>query len=125
MTIDHRLHHAAREIREIEIDAPPLPSVSAGHVRRSKIPAVAASLLVVLGGIGVWNGMADVPASQSEADVSAALETSAHATSSRSVVGPVAADAGPAIGPREELALITALVEEPPTPYLHRPAGAV
>jgi hypothetical protein len=113
MTIDRRLHHAARELREIEIDAPPLPKVSAGHVRRSKIPAVAASLLVVLGGIAVWSGMSDVPAGQSEAELSRATEVT---------VAPALVSS---ISPREELALIASLTSKARQSFLQPPAGAI
>ena len=59
MNLEHRLHHAARELRAVEIEAPPLAALSAprrptGIV--SRVPALVMPVLFVLGGLAVIAG---------------------------------------------------------------------
>ena len=118
MNIDQRLHHAARELREIHVAAPPLPAKSAGHPLLSKIPAVAASFLMVLGGVAVWSGLSTVPTTESDAGISSAVEVVTAPNLGQSVAAAVQA-----MGPREEIALIASLGDG--APFLQPPSGVV
>ena len=54
MNLEHRLHHAARELREVTIDVPPLGTrpTSTGLTRRTRlVPALAAPLLFAAGAL--------------------------------------------------------------------------
>lgn len=56
MTIDRRLHHAARELREVPIEVPPLSglphrSASRNGSRRPRLAVLAAPMLFVVGGL--------------------------------------------------------------------------
>lgn len=76
MTIDRRLHHAARELREVRIDVPPL-GMPPPAPRRFRLQAVAAPMLFVAGAalaMGVMQNRAaepvhtDIPAVPSVVD---------------------------------------------------------
>jgi hypothetical protein len=118
MNIDHRLRHAARELHETPIAAPPLPGRSPGHALLSKVPAVAASFLMVLGGIAVWTGLSTAPTTQSDSEISSSV---AVATTSPAAISQVTVQA---ISPREELALISSLGSRAPR-FLQPPTGVV
>lgn len=63
MTIEHRLQHAARELREVRIDVPPLGG-PLPPTRRNRLQALAAPMLFVVGGVlavGVVQGRAAEP----------------------------------------------------------------
>lgn len=116
MNIERRLHHAARELREVPIDVPVLgdPSLRGRpRARRPRLAASAAPMLFVAGGllaVGVMQrevpepAHSDIPTAPAEAD-------------------PPAPDAGgadaatPSVS--EELRLIAGLLDE--TPLSPRP----
>ena len=63
MTIEHRLQHAARELRELQIDVPPLGTKSVG-TRRSLLQTLAAPMLVPM--LFVAGGLVAIGASRAE-----------------------------------------------------------
>ncbi len=59
MNLDQRLHHAARELRELRIEPPPLGSAAMPTARSTplrRVPALVAPMLFVLGGLVVVAG---------------------------------------------------------------------
>jgi len=80
---------------------------------------VAASLLVVLGGVAVWGGLSNTPAGRRDANISTDIEVAS------AIEGTKATARVQAISPREELALITALTSGASTRFLQPPAGVV
>lgn len=57
MSLDRRLHHAARDLREVAIEPPPFEHVLAGRVRVRRMPSLVAPMLFVLGGLVVASGV--------------------------------------------------------------------
>lgn len=114
MNIDRRLHHAARELREVSIDVPPLGDPARPRrttPRRPRLAALAAPMLFVTGGllaVGVMQREASEP-----------MHTDMPAASVAATV-PEADVMGVAAPPvSEELRLIAGLLDvqsPPPTP---------
>lgn len=102
--LEQRLQHAARELREIEIEPPPLRSLTAGNRPRgwvARIPALVVPAMFVLGGLAlVAGGIERGDTSGPDADHAAAVATPVAA--SRPVGTPV-------LTAREEIALIASL----------------
>jgi hypothetical protein len=107
VNLEHRLQHAARELREVRIETPPLdgqiPSARSGSLRR--IPALVAPVLFTLGGLVMVSGglrsetpTFDSPPATGAVVTSRTAETGSTATRTTS--------------PIEELRLISSLVAE-------------
>ncbi len=115
MTIDRRLHHAARELREVRVDVPPLCDVPLrGSARHgggwSRLAALAAPMLFVAGGllaVGVMQREVSEPA-RSDIPAGPAVVDDEVATTGR--VG--ASVTAPSV--REELRMIAEILGEPP-----------
>lgn len=117
MNVDHRLHHAARELREVHIETPPLvgPPPVSGHRTSGRIAATVAPILFAIGGlVMVAGGLRSESASRPESlPVPATIAPA-----------PVGSAATVTTSPIEELRLITSLVAhvEPPAPRPADPA---
>jgi len=119
--IERRLQHAARELREIEIEPPPLEHL--GVRRRTgvvgRIPALVMPVLFVVGGLAlVAGGMDPQVDGPTDAPVVDAVEQSSTAAPE-----PVVAErsSAPTLTARQEIALISSL-RPSPTPA---PPGSV
>lgn len=105
MNVEQRLHHAAHEIRELDIEVPPFvaPSPGPGPLRRS-IPILAMSMVMFLG--------LAVLASRPEGGVSAPTEPIAAAVMPSDDVSATVGtppEVVPQLTPREEVAMISSL----------------
>ena len=116
--LERRLHHAARELRSIDIEPPPFASVAApgrpsGLVGR--VPALVMPVLFVLGGLAVVAGglgrTTEVPDAQSNPP---AVEVTPIAAQPGRIAGETSA---PILSVHQELALIASLAPAAePTP---------
>lgn len=110
MDVERRLQHAARELREIEIEPPPLESLG-GRRRVSgvvgRIPALVMPVLFVLGGLAVVAG--GLSREADDGPSTAASATVEVPSSERDVSG----DERPVLTAQQEVALISSL--GPPT----------
>lgn len=127
MTIERRLHHAARELREVPIDVPALGELLPRSHRRStrrqsRLPVFAAPLLFIAGGVlavGVMQQQVPEP-TQSDIPAVSAVVDAGPAPVERSQL------AVPAPSVRDELQLIAGLLSDPPPspPPVPNVAGA-
>lgn len=111
--LERRLQHAARELRELQIEAPPLPTLHAARRPSGiagRVPALVMPVLFVLGGLAVVAG-----------GIGRQPEVSSEATSAAPAAAEVAAIAGdtdefavPTLTAHQEIALIASLVPVPP-----------
>jgi hypothetical protein len=132
--IERRLHHAARELRSVEIELPPLGPLAERHVatgRRSglagRVPALVMPVLFVLGGLAVLTGglgrTTDPPATLAPAppadvagqvaDLGEVVEATAVATPGAPGATSAAAADGRPLSAHQEIALIAALAPAP------------
>jgi len=120
MTVERRLHHAARELREVSIDVPELGELAPDArpvVGRSRLAALAAPMLFVAGGVLAVGVMQREAPEAPHLDIPAAT----------AVVGPrptrpETGVATPSV--HEELRMIAGLLDDrpqPPTPPATRP----
>ena len=115
MTIEHRLHHAARELREVPIDIPtlgrPAPrSHPRSNAQRSRLPVLAAPLLFMAGSLLAVGGMQrQVPEpAHSDIPLVSAVVDADRAPIERTQI------TVPAPSVREELQLIAEILDDPP-----------
>ncbi len=113
MNVDHRLHRAAHDLRELDIEIPPLPLESsasrAPRVRRLGVPAAVAALFA-LGAVAAGSEL--VPSSAAGGQVAATVVTDMVSS------GDSADRDDRPLSPREEVAMIWSLqrAEADPTP---------
>ena len=111
MTIERRLHHAARELREVPIEVPPLGGVPHLPARtgtpRPRLAALAAPMLFVVGGILTVGVLRRQVPEAPRSDIPAA-PSAVHADP----VAPPEHDDGPtAPSVRDELRLIAGILD--------------
>ena len=133
--IERRLHHAARELRSVEIELPPLGPLAERHVptaRRSglagRVPALVMPVVFVLGGLAVLTGglgrttdpsatLAPAPAptvaGQAGDPGEVAEAVAVPPLGAPGATGGAATD-GPPLSAHQEVALIAALAPAPP-----------
>ena len=111
MNLEHRLQHAARELRDVRIETPPLsgqiPSARSGSLRR--IPALVAPVLFAIGGlVMVAGGLRSETPTFDSPPATEAIVTAPTAEAGSTAVTTTS--------PIDELRLITSLVAdiEPP-----------
>ena len=111
--LERRLQHAARELREVQIEAPPLSSLSAPRRPSGilgRVPALVMPVLFVLGGLAVVTGgvgRQPEPASEATTAAPAAVEAAA-------VTAETDESAAVTLTAHQEIALIAALAPAPP-----------
>ena len=110
MNLERRLHHAARELREVPIDTPPLGRPSVAAVRRSPVRPLVAPVLFALGGLVMVGGALRTQSTDPAPPVTTSPAAPAVATRVAS--------------PTEELEIIAGLVADttPPPAPAERPA---
>ena len=108
MNIDQRLHRAAHDLRELEIDVPPLPDDTSSHggatLRRLGAP-VATAMLLAVAAIGAIAELGPADRTGGQAAIEDAVTTEATSDSDAHRERPLSA--------REEVALIAALNRPP------------
>lgn len=121
--IERRLQHAARELREVRIDPPPLPTErSERHSLTGRLPTLVMPVLFVLGGLAIVAGgmgrtVEEVPPALPAAATAVAPETAAA----------VPRSTAPPLTVHQEVALIATLGSArvaTPEPALEGAAGA-
>lgn len=114
MDVERRLQRAARELREIEIDVPPLASLgrhrAGGRGLAGRVPALVMPVLFVLGGLAVAAGTLQRGTDSTDDTAAAIVATDRGSDGPQDDVA-VDADAtsGSVLTAREEIALITSL----------------
>lgn len=68
MSIDHRLHHAARELRELPIETPPLETIRRRRDPARMVHALAAPLLFAAAGLFAYGAVQPGPTSVVDTD---------------------------------------------------------
>ena len=95
--IERRLQHAARELREVRIDPPPLPTArSDRHSLAGRLPTLVMPVLFVLGGLAIVAG-----GMERQVEHAPPAPTASAA--------PAPAPVAPSLTPRQEVALIASL----------------
>jgi len=85
MTIERRLQHAARELREVQIDVPPLGTKSVGR-RRHRLQMLAAPVLIPM--LFVAGGLVAIGASRAEVTPSTPSDLPAVSTTTATSADP-------------------------------------
>jgi hypothetical protein len=132
--LDHRLHRAARELREMPVEAPPLESLGIAPTRRSDtaLPALLATMLLVAGGLVGFAVGRSHPDARTDHAIAAVDEVSAvtpipdvdatrDPAGSGAPISPTPADrmrdpvwrVASTMSPRDEIALVTAAQSAP------------
>jgi hypothetical protein len=108
--LERRLHHAARELRSIDIEPPPLATISASRRPTGiagRVPALVMPVLFVLGGLAVIAGGLGRTAESPDAGPAATVAAGPVADEGRQAEPD---EIGRTLSVHDELALIAALV---------------
>lgn len=104
MSVDQRLHHAARELRELQVD---IPEFAPPRRRSAALASVVASVLFVIGALGVLATDARDGGAPSQVAAVAAAPVAEPAAEPAMVPPP--ADATPVLTPRQEMLMIASI----------------
>lgn len=104
MSVDQRLHHAARELREFQVD---IPEFTPPARRSAALPSVVASVLFVIGALGVLATDARDGGAPSPVAAVAAAPDAGPVAQRR--VAPPPTDAAPTLTPRQEMLMIASI----------------